>query len=1161
MTAVASTNALSLVATEIVVLLDPVRRVLADDSPPHELMRLLRTAGWTLPGIGSVDLDTLRGDLEAVIDAIDELPAAVRGGSLPDVVEALEATANAFAAVRDLRTAFDGLLGLLRLDAPAGAADALAQDVAHALLMTWLARRRPRALAAMRALDIVRNEALPAITGQDGTVLRSGARRPHLRLAGIPELVSDPIGTLQAAVAYSGLGDSRDAQALALVLGARARRLVTRLGGGVAVWPPWGWLQELPEAERDAAGRTLTAWLALPSPVDGGPSPADLSVAIEVLSPRDEGQLGRRGPGVEVRPVGLAPLTAVRGPWTLDLAVVSTVDAIFAGPETVVGADGGTLSASASLGYAPQSTVILGADGGTRLELGVPSIGLGIDLVDEPDLSVELALTGVALVVGPGDGDSFVAGALPDVELNAGFDLGLSWSRRTGLRLSAANAGLELRVAIERDIGAVATLHWVDVALQIGEELDLALGAAATVTLGPFAARIEGVGLRVVVGFPPDRDGNLGPADLSLAFKPPTGVGFDLDLGDVGQGGGFVDYDPELGRYSGALELELLEVGLGAIVVIDTRLPDDPDGWALFASIFATFPSLPLGFGFFLSGVGGLVCLNRTLDADALASGLKSGAIDAILFPDDPLEDAPLILSQLDAWFPLAQGSSVFGVAAKITWGTPVPIVTGQLGVALVLPDLEIAVMGSVAMLLPTEEEVLLELHMDSLGVIDVPGQTVTVVASLYDSALLSTIHLSGDMAFYVSLGAAPAFLLSVGGYHPDFDPPCGLPPSVLALDRMRAEVTMSDDVFFALEAYVAVTSNTLQFGSLATLEASAKFLLTTYTARGSVGFDVLLVFSPFSFAAAFQLSVSVSAGDNELLAVELSARLDGPAPWYTSGYARFDFFGIDVRFDFEFGGDAEPETPPRQDVCGLVVAALDAPAAWRATEPAWADATVIVFAADDDADTAELWVRPDAELQARQTVAPLDRGLDHFGAFAIDGPTTLTVTGAGIEGVTDGDEWVAISDWFAPAQYDDLTRAEKLAAPSYEEMTTGVAFGAGALGIDADEATTVAPDFEVRVIDEDETRRLDVAPAGPLAAAMVALALDPARPRPARTVTAPTFAVGAPTWQTFDPATSAATSPALSYRAAQLALDAARAADPGSGQCLAPTHAAEGVA
>jgi hypothetical protein len=248
--------------------------------------------------------------------------------------------------------------------------------------------------------------------------------------------------------------------------------------------------------------------------------------------------------------------------------------------------------------------------------------------------------------------------------------------------------------------------------------------------------------------------------------------------------------------------------------------------------------------------------------------------------------------------------------------------------------------------------------------------------------------------------------------------------------------------------------------------------------------------------------------------------------------------------------------------VCGLVVEALDTPAAWRAAQPAWADTTILLFAADEaEEDPAELWVRPDAELEARQSVAPLERGLDHYGVYAIDGPTILTVTSAGIEGAPEGDDYVTIADWFAPAQYDELTRAEKLVAPSYEEMITGVRFGAGGLGFDDAEATTVAPDFEVRILDEDSTRKAGALPADvPLAAATAALALDPARPRPARTVTSATFTVRAPTWQTFDADTGAA-GPAVSYRAAQLELDAARAADPGSGLRVAPTHTVAGVA
>ena len=137
---------------------------------------------------------------------------------------------------------------------------------------------------------------------------------------------------------------------------------------------------------------------------------------------------------------------------------------------------------------------------------------------------------------------------------------------------------------------------------------------------------------------------------MAVRFKPPLGVGLALDM-DAAEGGGFIGHDPDTGRYYGSLSLTFGEYGLGAICVVDTRLPGDPQ-WALFASISGTWPGLPLGFGFLLTGVGGILALNRTMDVEALAAGLKSGAADAIMFPDDALGDAALIVSQLDALVP-----------------------------------------------------------------------------------------------------------------------------------------------------------------------------------------------------------------------------------------------------------------------------------------------------------------------------------------------------------------------------------------------------------------------------------------------------------------------------------------------------------------------------
>lgn len=1118
--------------------LDPLTDALTD---PLRCRQLLERLGFP----GPVSRSTLGrlNDLAPVLGALEQIRALVEdtvdGSVDPVTLERLVLLIQEVVVAIDALGSLDaaqvsGLPGALAT--PEGWAD-LAVRLPDLLLADWLAEELPVLLGVLRITGICRPDH------------RGKVRRDAFRWEALGGMLADPAASVRDTFEW---GTSFRAwpfqrvfgQALAnigLPVRHRARQpTVAEAMTGAPVDSPTGVESDVVFTRgRTPGGDAEVGLVFAGAPENGGTlfvgnmMSGDLSVPIPVgedwsleVSGAAEGTATL---GVRIQPGGL---TVVGGEPAFDARL--------------------TLHGQPAVPW-----ILAGTATGTRAELSGLRVELGVSgTPEEPDAYVLFRVDEDAFrfVLDLGAADSFLRGVTggQSPAITSGGEL--RWSSRSGMSFTGG-VGISLAVPLDLTLGPLHVTSLTIVAGTADGGARIALTTVADVTIGPFVGVIQGVGAALELSTQ-ERGAGLSGIDVRLAFIPPTGVGFTVDLGEIGGGGGFVGYDPALGRYFGALELQVLAVELGAIVVVDTRLPGDPDGWALFASVFATFPSVPLGFGFFLSGVGGLVCWNRTLDAEALASGLKSGAIDAILFPDDPMNDIVLILSQLDAWFPTAEGSAVVGIAAKITWGTPVTIITGQLGVAVVFPDLVVALMGSVSMLLPSEDEVLLELHMDSLGVIDVPGGTVMVVASLYDSALLRTINLSGDMAFYLSIGTSPYFLLSIGGYHPDFDPPCGLPAPVLDLARMRADVTISEDVFFALETYVAVTANTLQFGSEATLVASAKVLLTTYTARGSVGFDVLLVFAPFAFAAGFHLDVSVSAGEKELLAVSLAAHLEGPEPWYTNGSATFEFFGVHVGFAFEFGGSAEPETPGCQNVLDLVVAALEAPGAWRPAQPAWVDTTTVVFAEDDGEEgTDGLWIRPDAKLDARQNVAPLDRTLDRFGTFAIDGDTTLAVVGAGVRGV--GDEWVTIADWFAPAQYDDLTRTEKLAAPSYEEMTTGVRVSAGSLAFDAGEATTVRPDFEVRVIEDTTTTPLGAQPpAGPPGAALAALALDPARRRPARTVTSATFTARAPTWRTADRVTGTAVGPPSSYRDARLALAEALTGDPDAALCTAPAHA-----
>jgi hypothetical protein len=474
----------------------------------------------------------------------------------------------------------------------------------------------------------------------------------------------------------------------------------------------------------------------------------------------------------------------------------------------------------------------------------------------------------------------------------------------------------------------------------------------------------------------------------------------------------------------------------------------------------------------------------------------------------------------------------------------------------LSFPDLDLALVGSISIVVPDEEHALLELHMDSLGTVDVSEVTVSVVASLYDSSLLRTLQLSGDTAMYGQFGAKPYFLLSVGGYHPNFDPPRYLPASVTDLRRVGFELALSEDVWCGLYSYVAVTSNTLQFGAQVALEASARFLGVTYTATGSVGFDVLLVFSPFSFVADLYASVTVSAKDTELLAVELDAHLEGPEPWYLTGSARFEFLGIGVRFEVTVGGAVGVQAPPRTNVRDAAVAALAEPEAWR---PVTATGQSVLLASDTEADDGIVRVRPDAELEAVQTVTPLERSMDVYGIYAIDGPNTLHIDDAGIDGASQV-TWEAVSDWFAPAMYDQLSPVEKLAAPSYEEMSAGVRLSAGGVSF-GDDTQSVTPDYEVRVLNEDATEQLGLQPLlGTLATVTAGLVLvPPRRPGVTRTVSGlQTFTIAAPGWTLIDAETGVPTGAPASYPDVLRQLHNRTAKDPTARDQLrmAPVHA-----
>jgi hypothetical protein len=138
-----------------------------------------------------------------------------------------------------------------------------------------------------------------------------------------------------------------------------------------------------------------------------------------------------------------------------------------------------------------------------------------------------------------------------------------------------------------------------------------------------------------------------------MGFKPPNGVGLSVDAGVV-KGGGYLYFDFDKEEYAGALELVIAGfLTLTAVGLVTTRMPDGSKGFSLLIIITAEFGTgIQLGFGFTLVGVGGLLGLNRTVRLQPLADGVRTGAVNNIMFLKNVVANAPRIISDLRVIFP-----------------------------------------------------------------------------------------------------------------------------------------------------------------------------------------------------------------------------------------------------------------------------------------------------------------------------------------------------------------------------------------------------------------------------------------------------------------------------------------------------------------------------
>lgn len=711
--------------------------------------------------------------------------------------------------------------------------------------------------------------------------------------------------------------------------------------------------------------------------------------------------------------------------------------------------------------------ILLGQEGAGRVEMAELRTEARVNLKWDgtsatSELIIEAQLTGGSIVVDATKGDGFLSKILPGTRIQADFDILMGVSSQRGFYFQGSSA-LEIRLPVHIEIGPIA-LEGLTLTLKIAQnqstgvmELPISLGADIKVALGPLVAVVQNMGLTAKFSFPRDNSGNLGGStQLDFAFKPPNGVGLSIEAGGI-KGAGFLYLDFDKGEYIGALELEFQSLfSLKAIGLINTKLPDGSNGFALLIIIVAEFSPIQLGYGFSLNGVGGLLGLNRTVRIEVLRSGVKTGALNSVLFPQDVVANITRIVSDLKQIFPIEVNHFLIGPMAKIGWGNS--ILTLELGLLLDIPRPMFAILGVLRLALPDEDAPVLKLQVNFLGVVDFENKYISFDASLYDSNLL-IFTLTGDMALRISWGAQAVFILSVGGFHPDFH---DAPADLQEMKRLGISLLSGDNPRVSIMCYFAVTSNTVQIGAKAELYAEA----AGFNIHGYLGFDVLFQFDPFRFIAEIYAGIALRRKTSTIMSLRLRGSLSGPKPWDVEGSASFSilFFDVTIRFHETWGDLAELLDKIRENIKALLLAQLNDDRNWRAAIPDNNHLHVTVKKIETG--DGSIVIHPFGTLTFSQSQVPLNYTLDKFGERLPLDDTRFALTN--VHSGTTQLPNVPVKDRFAPAQYTQMSDSKKLSTPSFQMLDSGFEL-TGTANVTTPPPVSKNVDYEVSYLRDDE--------------------------------------------------------------------------------------------
>jgi hypothetical protein len=619
----------------------------------------------------------------------------------------------------------------------------------------------------------------------------------------------------------------------------------------------------------------------------------------------------------------------------------------------------------------------------------------------------------------------------------------------------------------------------------LGADAKLLGGWQPGASLGPLVVRASHSAVTTAI----TAAGDEGKVVLVGLLKA-SGVTGAIDLGPGKLTGGLVVDDDHKGA-TGNLGFNAGAISAGAL----GRLATGDQGVSFVAILGARFmPGIQVGFGFEVSGIGGVVGVNVGVDADELRRRLADGTAVALFFPADTSAAAQLLPAVRDVFKPRA-GSVVAGPSFELTWLQVAGASMLRLSLVLLLelPRARLLILGRGIVEVPP----MVSLRLDAFGEIDVPRGYYAADLAIVDGRIMGIFRAAGTAALRISSGSPAYTLFTLGGFYPGYRPEV---PGIPAQQRLSFGPDLPLPISFRFEGYLAFTGGTFQAGALFEIG----FDVGIISASGYLSFDAIAQLDPFHIHAELAGGIDVEALGVDFAGVDFHGSLDAPGPVVVAGRVRVSFLGMKASWSdrFVLGDEDGPPQPPMIDDLAAEIAATVNHNSVSGT--GGQDPHVRLSAPTRDA-AGRAVVHPMGSVRWSQDVVPLEIPLQRARGRRLAGPRRLTVANLGA-GTTAG-----VTASFAPATFRDADKDTLLMLPAYEQLPSGVAVP---LVLEQDAATVVAKDVAYDEVYKGDPKQPSVVVLVPTGMAVL---LAGAQGQTSVNLAAPTLGVVAETWSVRD--------------------------------------------